>query len=98
MGKFKLTSKAKEDLKNIARFTEKTWDKKQRNAYIKQFDNTFKLIAKKPKIGKDCSFIKEGYLKYPQGSHIIFYKEISEDEILIVRILHKQMDIRRNLQ
>ena len=95
MSNFKLTVKAKEDLKNIAKFTEKTWNKKQRNSYLKQFDNTFKLISNTPGIGKDCDFIKEGYLKYPQGSHIIFYKKVSADEILVVRILHKQMDVRR---
>ena len=95
MSNFKLTVKAKEDLKNIAKFTEKTWNKKQRNSYLKQFDNTFKLISNTPGIGKDCDFIKEGYLKYPQGSHIIFYKKVSADEILVVRILHKQMDVHR---
>ena len=95
MSKFKLTVKAKADLKNIAKFTEKTWNKKQRNSYLKQFDNTFKLISNTPGIGKDCDFIKEGYLKYPQGSHIIFYKKVSADEILVVRILHKQMDVHR---
>lgn len=96
MSNFKLTRKAKDDLRDIARFTEKTWGKKQRNNYIKQFDGTFKLIARKPNLGKDCSYIKEGYLKYPQGRHIIFYKKVNE-EILIIRILHKQMDVNRKL-
>ena len=64
MSKFKLTVKAKADLKNIAKITEKSWNQKQRNSYLKQFDNTFKLISNTPGIGKDCDFIKEGYLKY----------------------------------
>ncbi|HAI72522.1 MAG TPA: plasmid stabilization protein ParE, partial [Alteromonas australica] len=29
----------------------------------------------------------------PQGSHVIFYKQTGSQEILIIRILHKSMDV-----
>lgn len=35
---FKLTNKAREDLIGIARYTEKTWGRDQRRAYLKQLD------------------------------------------------------------
>lgn len=98
MASFKLTKKAKEDLKRIAIFTQESWGKQQRDAYIKQFDSAFKLIARKPKLGKDCSYIKEGYRQFPQGSHIIFYRHLDDKEILIIRILHKHMDVNSKLR
>lgn len=93
MALFSLTKKAKEDFRNIAIFTEKRWGKKQRNIYIKQFDDTFHYLAELPQSGKECDFIRKGYRKYPQGSHLIFYQILDKNKIEIIRIIHKQMDI-----
>ena len=93
MNSFALTRQAKSDLKAIARFTEKTWRKSRRNIYIKQFDDTFHLLADTPEVGKNCSFIKRNYQKSPQGSHLIFYNSITVSSIEIIRILHKNMDV-----
>ena len=93
MSSFKLTRLAKNDLRSIARFTEKRWSKSQRNIYIKEFDDAFHRLAEGPGIGNSCDFIKDGYFKFPQGSHIVFYKKISENQIEIIRILHKKMDV-----
>lgn len=93
MKPFTLTTKAKSDLKQIAKFTEKRWGREQRNLYVKQFDDTFHLLADTPFAGKPCDYIKPGYRKFPQGSHIIFYKEGNVSKIEIVRILHKNMDV-----
>lgn len=93
MGQFRLTNKAKNDLIKIAKFTEARWGKEQRNLYLKQFDDAFHLLADKPKVGKECDFIIAGYRKFPQGSHIIFFTNVDECEIKIIRILHKNMDI-----
>ena len=92
MKSFALTSQAKADLRAIALFTEERWGKEQRNLYIKQFDEAFHLLAEAPMAGKACDYIKQNYRKFPQGSHIIFYKE-EKDLIQIVRILHKNMDV-----
>jgi toxin ParE1/3/4 len=93
MKKFVLTRKAKADLFAIAVFTEKNWGKEQRNIYIKQFDDAFHLLAESQQIGKPCDYIKNGYRKFPQGSHIIFYKNNTKEKIVIIRILHKNMDV-----
>ena len=93
MSSFQLTNKAKADLKNIANFTKTKWGTDQRNIYLKQFDETFHLLAKNPLTGKDCNYIKSKYRKFPHGSHIIFYKPHKDDSILVVRILHKHMDV-----
>ncbi|OGT73096.1 MAG: plasmid stabilization protein ParE [Gammaproteobacteria bacterium RIFCSPLOWO2_02_FULL_56_15] len=93
MKPFALTNEAKADLKAIARFTEKRWGREQRNLYIKQFDDAFHLQAATPLMGKACDYIKTGYRKFPQGSHILFYKAGVVSKIEIVRIHHKNMDV-----
>ena len=93
MPSFQLTVKALEDLKEIARCSQKAWGVAQRNLYLKQFDDTFNLIAESPEIGKACDYIKLGYRKFPHSSHLIFYRIPSVEKIEIVRILHKSMDI-----
>lgn len=93
MTTFALTSKAKADLRAIAVFTEEHWGKDQRNLYIKQFDEAFYLLARTPQAGKACDYIGSGYRKFPQGSHIIFYKNGLASTVEIVRILHKSMDV-----
>ena len=93
MKAFELTKEAKEDLRKIAKFTEKRWGRDQRFLYIKQFDDVFHLLAKTPSVGKQCEYIKVGYRKFPQSSHIIFYCESAKSKITIIRILHKSMDV-----
>jgi len=92
MGLFQLSKAAKNDLRSIAIFTGNRWGKAQRNLYIKQLDDAFLLLAQNPEAGSSCDEIREGYRKYLQGSHVIFYKRTSPSEILVVRILHKRMD------
>ena len=89
---FQLSHEAKRDLRSIALFTENRWGKTQRNLYIKQLDDAFVMLARKPNLGLACDYIRDGYKKFPQGSHIIFYKLSSSANILVVRILHKSMD------
>ncbi len=95
--KFTLTTRAKADLRAIAKFTEKRWGKKQRNLYVKQFDNTFRELAAQPLIGKNCDYIRENYRKFPQGSHLIFYIQFGAKEIRVIRILHNRTDFEARL-
>lgn len=94
---FKLTSKAKTDLKNIGIYTQEKRGRQQRLDYLKQFDDIFHKIAQSLSIGIRCDYVLEGYRKFPQGTHVIFYKEGSDSIIEIIRILHKQMDCSSNL-
>jgi toxin ParE1/3/4 len=91
MPSFKLSRKAKADLKSIALYTEREWGRDQRNHYIFQFDQCFHLLADKPNLGQACDEISPGYRQYTQGSHIIFYRLATESIVEIIRILHKRM-------
>jgi toxin ParE1/3/4 len=91
MKRFELTNKAKEDLKGIARYTQNHWGRKQRLRYLKQLDLAFIQLAKSPDMAADCNDIKSGYRYIPCGSHLIFYKSLNQNDIVIVRVLHKRM-------
>lgn len=93
MTTFQLTNKAKADLRYIALFTEHRWGRKQRNVYLRQFDATFGRLAENPELGKTCDEIRPGYRKFPQASHVIFYQKTNNQPTLIIRILHKSMDV-----
>lgn len=97
MRRFDLTRLAKADLMSIARFTETRWGRKQRNAYLKEFDQIFRSLAENPLIGRVCEEILPDYRKHPHGSHVIYYTLPNESELLIVRILHGTMDAESNL-
>lgn len=98
MGTFTLTNKAKSDLKSIAAYTQRKWGREQRGIYLKQFDDAFHLLANSPEVGAKCDFIKLGYRKFPNVSHVVFYRSLSDSKIEIVRILHKRMDVETNLR
>jgi toxin ParE1/3/4 len=98
MGTFSLTEAAKADLKSIAAYTQRRWGKEQRRIYAKQFDDAFHMLATTLEAGIACDVIKVGYRKFPIGSHVIFYHPLSEIEMEIVRILHKRMDLARQLE
>jgi toxin ParE1/3/4 len=97
MRSFLLTAAARTDIIEIGRYSSGTWGKRQRDKYLKQLDDAFKLLSRQPEIGKDANDIKPGYRKYNQGSHIIFYRAGTESKIVVIRILHNSMDVERHL-
>jgi len=96
MATFRLTRKARDDLKSIARYTQKAWGVAQRNKYLAQLDRRFALLADSPNVGRSCDAIRLGYRKHYEGRHLIFYVLIPEG-IKVVRILHDSMDAERHL-
>ncbi len=97
MRAFLLTNAAQKDVGDIGRYTAEKWVKRQRDKYLKQLDDAFKLLARQPEIGRDADDIKPGYRKFSQGSHTIFYRAGTESKIVVIRILHNSMDVDRQL-
>ena len=92
-----VTRKAHADLISIGRFTAKEWGISQRNNYLKQLDNCFQQLAENPELGTACDYIAKGYRKFPQGSHIVFYRQSIKGVVQIIRVLHKTMDVELKL-
>jgi toxin ParE1/3/4 len=97
MRRFDLTKAALADLMSIARFTQARWGTRQRKIYLKEVDLVFRALAKNPPMGRVCDEIRKGYRKFPHRGHVIYYKLVGEEELLIVRVLHMTMDVDSNL-
>ena len=97
MRPFLLTAAARKDIIDIGRYTTEKWGKRQRDKYLKQLDDAFKLLSRQPEIGRDADDVKPGYKKFSQGSHIIFYRAGTESKIVVIRILHNSMDVDQHL-
>ncbi|WP_062374597.1 type II toxin-antitoxin system RelE/ParE family toxin [Halomonas sp. KX33721] len=97
MRPYLLTASARKDVVEIGRFTTEKWGKRQRDTYLRQLDDAFKLLARQPDIGRDAGDIKPGYKKFSQGSHVIFYRAGTESRIVVIRIIHNSMDVEQHL-
>ena len=94
MTKYKLSNKAVSDLNDIWEYTNEKWSVNQAEKYYTQLIHTFREIAKHPNIGKEYSGIVQAVLGFRIGRHIIFCQKLDEEEVLIVRVLHEQMDLK----
>ena len=96
MSRFVLSPRAQTDLNDIWDYTAQRWGIDQAERYLRRIAEAVDLIAETPERGRNCGHVREGYRKYPVGSHVLFYREMSAG-IDVVRILHQQMDFDRHL-
>lgn len=96
--KYTLSLKAKQDIKDIARFTIFKFGANQSKKYAKDLKQVLKDLCFNPEIGKRFIKMNESYLlKYPFKAHIIFYYP-NDKGIYIVRILNGKMDIPKHIE
>ena len=91
-----VSDRAREDLRDIARYTEQRWGADQKAIYLGLIEQRFADILRNPAIGTPRDHIKPGYRSVAAGRHLIFYREFG-DAIGIVRVLHQNMDVKRHL-
>lgn len=97
MKKFTITPKARADLKDISRYTDKTWGRQQRFTYLKQLHDRFALLADRPQSGRKRDEILGSPYSYHEGRHVIFYRSTT-DGTEILRVLHDAMDFSRHFK
>ena len=88
--KIRITRRARKDLRNIGRYTERTWDKAQRNRYSKNIEARFQWLARNPLLGKHRTDICEGYHSFPEGEHVVFYL-FDSGNLDVIGIPHTEM-------
>jgi toxin ParE1/3/4 len=95
--RFRLSVAADADLRKIAEYTLQYWGQPQRDAYVSGLFDAFSRLAKTPQIAITADNVREGYRKFPQGSHVIFFRNSDSHSIEIIRVLHKRMDADTDL-
>ncbi|MCX6279249.1 MAG: type II toxin-antitoxin system RelE/ParE family toxin [Bacteroidetes bacterium] len=98
MTKFRFTNEAVKDLEDIWFYTKETWSLEQADRYYNLIIDEIEFIASNPKLGRSIDNIKVGYKSTKVKSHVVYYKQIEDDRILIVRILHQRMDSESKLK
>ena len=94
---FRLTERAKADLRAIGRYTQITWGREQRNVYLARLDACFHLLAREPHRGRSCDDIRPGYRKYALFRAAPDFLSCVPEGVEIIRILHDRMDIEAHL-
>ena len=91
--KFKLSVKARTEIKKIFRYSFQQFGENQAVKYKASLDECFQLLADNPNMGRECNDIRDGYFRHEHESHIIFYTQRSSD-IFITTIIHDRMDLK----
>ena len=91
-----LQYKAKEDIKNIWKYSYEEWGIEQADKYLNELTDKLKLLSDNPQLGVSCDYIRIAYRQYQVNKHIIFYI-VGKDRIQIIRVLHEKMDFKRQM-
>jgi toxin ParE1/3/4 len=98
MPSYRFTNEAVKDLEEIWFYTKQKWSHEQADRYYNLIIDEIEFIALNPLSGRSIDYIKEGYYSTKVKSHVVFYKQLEEDMILVVRILHQRMDCEKRMK
>lgn len=71
--------------------------REQMRGYLPAFDATSHRLAESPLLGRACADLQPGYFRLEQGKHVVFFRRVEGEAILIVRVLHERMLPDRHL-
>ena len=98
MAKYRFTNEAVKDLEEIWSYTKQKWSLEQADRYYNLLIDEIEFISSNPLLGRSIDYIKEGYRSTKVKSHVVSFKQLENDLILIVRILHQSMDIEQRMK
>jgi toxin ParE1/3/4 len=94
MVKVHYSKRAVDDLANIWNYTYDEWSERQADKYYMTLIQACQEIASDSRKGKTYEEVAAGIHGLLIYRHIILYKRLAAAEILVVRILHAQMDLK----
>lgn len=97
MAKVILRQEAINDLNSIWDYTFEKWSEKQADKYYATVKMACNGIGDNPDIGKEYYGINKNLLGLKFGKHVIFYQQMSNDRIEIIRILHERMGLKNRI-
>src|SRR5579871_5229035 len=84
---FSLSTRARNDFKQILQYTIKTWSRGQAETYQAKLERALHAIAENPLLSPE----HEGGVRICMAEHHRVFYRIEHDRIYIIRILHKRM-------
>jgi toxin ParE1/3/4 len=96
MLKLNITPKAESDLIGIWVYTCEEWGVDQADNYLNQLEIGMKQLISHPSLGMNYAHVLSGYRRLQVEHHAVFY-QVLESEVLVVRVLHEDMDAPERL-
>ena len=84
--KYRLSSKAIEDIENIFEYGASEFGLNQALEYHDQLEKTFQFLSKNPTASKQRIEIKPPVRIHPIGSHIVVYSILEDKTVFIIRV------------
>ena len=97
MAKYRFSNKALDDLISIWDYTVEEWSESQAEKYYNLILASCADLAENPQLGRPYDILALNILGYKCSRHIIFYREISKNEIVVERVLHGMMDLKNKI-
>ncbi|MCC5854082.1 MAG: type II toxin-antitoxin system RelE/ParE family toxin [Idiomarina sp.] len=91
-----VTPKAKSDLLAVWLYTSTQWGPEQADAYLDQLALGMNQLTRHPQLGISYAHVLPGYRRLQVEHHCVFYR-VLDSEILVIRVLHKEMDAPERL-
>lgn len=95
MRRLVLSPGAVSDINGIWDYTAGRWGPDKADDYTDGLRDACHALAEGSKQGRRLD-IRDGYLKYVLGAHVIYFRHDGQD-LVVIRILHGRMDIGRHL-
>lgn len=96
MLKLSVTPKAESDLTGIWLYTCEEWGVDQADKHVDQLEAGMQQLLNHPSLGTNYTHVLPGYRRLQVEHHAVFYKVI-EPEVLVIRVLHEDMDAPQRL-
>ncbi len=94
---YKLTSEAENDLIEIYLYGFQTFGEAQAEQYFSELEDCFRILTQSPLICRERAEFTPPVRIHHHGRHLVIYVIQDDDQILIIRILHDSMDVKRHL-
>ena len=96
--KLQFTKKAVADLSEIWNYTLLEWSERQADEYYSALvDCCRQLLLETCVLSRAYDRVHEGLRGVKCVHHVIFYRKEPSGNVLVVRILHERMDLKRHL-
>ena len=91
-----LSPAAESDVNEIWDYTVAKWGSRQAVSYIGDIRDICDALAQGKQQRRPVS-VRDGYFKTIAGLHMIYFREADDGLIIVMRILHQNMDVGRHL-
>ncbi|WP_291134424.1 type II toxin-antitoxin system RelE/ParE family toxin [Flavobacterium sp. UBA7663] len=95
--KYRITESAYQDLNDIWFYTFQEWSENQADKYFESIIQEIELFSENTEKAKKLKKLKSEYYYFRALSHYVFFK-YGDDQIDVIRILHKMMDFPKHLE